>query len=107
MEWLIAALVVYWVYRLGVRAQVRREERGAEPETSSALVIPGVLMAVVDDYAYWIRDGVLVRAPYGDHGADVAVAEPADPLECDDLPPALVVEVLDALEQAERQLRGA
>jgi len=43
MEWLIAALVVYWVYRLGVRAQLRRQERAAEVETSSALVIPGVL----------------------------------------------------------------
>lgn len=107
MEWLIAALVVYWVYRLGVKAQVRREERAAALEGSSELVVPGVLMAVVDDYAYWIRDGVLVRAPYGDHGADVAAAEPADPLECEDLPPALVVEILDALDQAERQLRGA
>lgn len=100
---LVVAVAVLWSkWRAAVR-------RASAIETAFASrgprVIEGIVMATAGGYAYWFAGGRLVRAPWVDGYADLDRLEPADPLECDDLPPALAVEVMDALEQAEVELR--
>lgn len=106
MEWILIALVVYWVYRTGAKSQARKAERAARQREQAAaehlVFAPGVLMAMVDGYAYWMSRGTLVRAPCANGNADIARAEPADPLTCVDLPPGLALEILEALQQAEQ-----
>lgn len=117
MEWMFAAgLLVWWCYRretkrerrsAAMRHPARRTRAGQAHragQAPTAPVVEGVLMAVADDHAYWFASGRLMRAPYRDGSADVGRAEPADPLLIDDLAPGLVLEIIDALEQAQAEL---
>ena len=116
MEWIVIGLIAWWWCVSRAKAEQRRAERAlvraldqhlAAQAGSGPLATEGILMAVTDGYAYWRTDGELVRAPYVNGQADVKLMEPADPLGCDDLPAALVVEVLDALDAAEADMRRA
>ena len=116
MEWIVIGLIVWWWCASRTRAQKRNAECSGDSALgphltamgdSGPLVTEGILMAVTDDYAYWRLGGELMRAPYVNGQADVQLIEPADPLTSDDLPPALVVEVLDALDAAEANMRRA
>lgn len=114
MEWIVVGLIAWWWCSNRAKAKERRAQRAldslleqhhAAAGGSGLQVTEGIIMAVTDGYAYWRIDGELVRAPYANGQADVHLMEPADPLTCDDLPPALVVEVLDALDAADADLR--
>jgi hypothetical protein len=117
MEWIAIGLIAWWWCASRSSSKARkaerdmqcqadwiREQRFALPAQHGPWVMPGVLMAITDDYAYWRAEGRLVRAPWHDGCADLDLLEPADPLECDDLHPALVVEILDALDRAYDQM---
>jgi hypothetical protein len=113
VEWIAFGLVVWWWCSRRSRAQARRAERAfAVARTQQILqagdgplTMPALLIAVSEGYAYWRVDGRLVRAPWANGVADVDLVEPADPLLCDDLSGAAVVEILQALDDAEAQMR--
>lgn len=118
MKWIVAGLLVWWWLASRSKSMARRAERATQCSYASSLeqnparaphvgpwVLNGVLMAVTERYAYWRSESRLVRAPWDDGCADIERAEWADPLECDDLPPALVMEILDALDAAEYEIR--
>ena len=117
MEWVILGLLFWWWLSRLSKARERKRQRLLEQapmERSYAdhmagpvgpPVVAGMLMAVADDHAYWMVDGRLMRAPWTDGHADLARVEPADPLAMDDLSPVLAVEILEALDEAERDLR--
>lgn len=118
MEWVVVGLFVWWWCASRSKSKARKAERAAQSAYSSSLeqnparaphdgpwVVSGVVMAVAERYAYWRSESRLVRAPWDDGCADLERAEWADPLECDDLPPALVVEILDSLDAAEYEMR--
>lgn len=106
MEWLlIIIVVVLWAKLRGARRAAERSTAADAPGTEPH-VIEGIVMATTGGFAYWHAGGRLVRAPWVDGYADLDALEPADPLECDDLPPALALEIIEALEQAETRLRG-
>lgn len=103
MEWLLIFLVSFlWLMLLQERRRVRAAERRAQADDG---FIRGVLMATVDDYAYWLAGGRLVRAPWADGQADLSALEFADPVHCPDLTPEMAREIAMALSTGEVQAR--
>lgn len=104
MEWVLIGLLAWWWCSRRQRATRAREERANATATSGLPIRYATPIAVVDDYGYWLADERLVRAPFTRGVLDADQVEAADPLSLDDLPPALAVEILDALEDAQRDL---
>jgi len=113
VEWIAFGLVVWWWCSRRSRAQAQRSERAVANARAQQilqagdglLMMPALLIAVSEGYAYWRVDGRLVRAPWANGVADADLVEPADPLHCDDLSGAAVVEILQALDDAEARMR--
>jgi len=123
MEWIVIGVVAWWWCTSRSKARIRKAERAAQlgaahpvwpqtgkqwvaaPPETGPWVMNGIILAVADDFAYWRADGQLLRAPWRHGCADLDRIEHADPLACADLQPALVVEILDALDAAERDIR--
>lgn len=104
MEWVFIGLVAWWWCSRRERAERLRAERALASRLDGLGPLHATPIAVADDYAYWIAGDCLMRAPYSSSWIDVDEAEVADPLVLDDLPPAFVLEVLESLEQAQREL---
>jgi len=109
MEWILVGLLGWWIgVRLQDRARLRQQqalqrqllEQPGAPWQQGPWVMPGFLMAISGDYAYWQSGGRLMRAPWRDGMANPDEAEPADPHTCPDLSSSEVAEILDALRAA-------
>lgn len=104
MEWVIIGLLAWWWCSWRQRADRARAVQLSESSEDRSPIHFATPIAVVDDCGYWLADGRLVRAPFTQGLLDVDQAEDADPLAIDDLPPALVIDILEALEDAQRYL---
>lgn len=104
MEWiLIGGLVWWWLSR---RRRNARQRSAQEPTISSrgVALTYATPVAVAEGYGYWLAQGRLVRAPQVNGSIDLDQVEDADPLLLDDLPPALALEIIEILEEAQRAL---
>jgi len=77
-----------------------RSTRASSRRPSSAPVTPGLLICHKGPWGYWLSSGRLMRAPIRGGVSDWSRAMEVDPLEID-LPPAELLEIIDALEQAQ------
>jgi hypothetical protein len=91
------AIVSWWMWTRVRRdlAAVRVSEHGP--------VTPGLLICHQGPWGYWLMDERLMRAPVRGGIADWSRAMEVDPLEID-LPPAQLLEIMDALENAQAQV---
>lgn len=99
MELVILGLVIasWWVW-----TRVRRDASMAR-SAARPPVTPGLLICHQGPWGYWLKDDRLMRAPVRAGIADWSQAMEVDPLEID-LPPAQVLDVMDALEEAQAQV---
>lgn len=104
MEWVLIGLLAWWWCSRRQRADRARAVPLSESSNDRSPVHFATPIAVVDDYGYWLADGRLVRAPFTQGVLDVDQVEDADPLAIDDLAPALVIDILEALEDAQRDM---
>lgn len=104
MEWVLIGLLAWWWCSRRQRAARAREHHANNTPARGLHIRYATPIAVVDDYGYWLADGRLVRATFTRGVLEADHVEDADPLSLDDLPPALAVEILDALEDAHRDL---
>jgi hypothetical protein len=91
------AIMCWWMW-----TRVRRELADARV-SHRAPVTPGLLICHQGPWGYWLMDERLMRAPVRGGVADWSRAMEVDPLEID-LPPAQLLEILDALEGAQAQV---
>lgn len=104
MEWVLVGLLAWWWCGRRERANRVRAEQASDTTTRRLPIHFATPIAVVDDHGYWFADGRLVRAPFAQGTLDADQVEDADPLSLDDLPPGLVIDILEALEGAQRDL---
>lgn len=106
MELVLLAFAIgaWWAW-----AHVRRElfasgrsssGGSSSPAMTRAPVTPGLLICRQGPWGYWLSGGRLMRAPIRAGVGDWSRAMEVDPLEID-LPPAELLEIIDALEQAQ------
>jgi hypothetical protein len=91
------AIVSWWMW-----TRMRRELDAARI-ASRVPVTPGLLICQQGPWGYWLMDERLMRAPVRGGVADWSRAMEVDALEID-LPPAQLLEIMDALEDAQGQV---
>jgi len=91
------AIVGWWMW-----TRVRRDLADAR-HSARRPVTPGLLICHQGPWGYWLTDERLMRAPVRGGVADWSRAMEVDPLEID-LPPAHLLEIMDALEDAQAQM---
>jgi hypothetical protein len=104
MEWILIGLLAWWWCSRRQRADRAGAVQSRESSSHRTPIHFATPIAVVDDHGYWLADGRLVCAPFTQGVLDVDQVEEADPLSTDDLPPALVIDILEALEHAQGAL---
>jgi len=90
--------VIVWLW---LRLRAAQSARAAVAAGQPHALEPrhGMVVCEVGGYLYWLSAGSLVRARCVNGLAEVDSARPVDPLTVDDVDPATLVEILDALER--------
>ena len=91
------AIVSWWMW-----TRVRRDLAAVRVDQRRP-VTPGLLICHQGPWGYWLMEERLMRAPVRGGIADWSRAMEVDPLEID-LPPARLLEIMDALEDAQAQV---
>jgi hypothetical protein len=96
MELVLLGFVVvsWWLW-----TRLRREMSSARVSVAPP-VTPGLLICHQGPWGYWLSADRLMRAPIRGGVADWSRALEVDPFEID-VPPAELMEIIDALEQAQ------
>jgi len=96
MELVLLGFVVlsWWLW-----TRLRRVMESSSPGLVRP-VTPGLLICHQGPWGYWLSADRLMRAPIRGGVADWSRALEVDPFEID-LPPAELIEIIDALEQAQ------
>lgn len=102
---LIAVGILIWRLATHHAKRDQRELLQRSAQVPGILGIPGILMCVHDDWAYWRVDGELMRAPLVCGRAELRHAHPIDLLTCDDVYPTDAIAIVDALDEAEVRYR--
>lgn len=104
MEWVLIGLLAWW----WCSRRQRTDRASTQLQRNATIHSPSIHfatpIAVVNDHGYWLAEGRLVRAPFTQGVLAADQVEDADPLSLDDLPPGLVIDILEALEDAQRDL---
>lgn len=96
------AIGTWWAWSR-LRRELASTRQAPSRRQATAPVTPGLLICHQGPWGYWLSAGRLMRAPIRSGVADWSRAMEVDPLEID-LPPAELLGIIDALEQAQLQV---
>lgn len=95
---LVLVGVICWLW---FRLRAARAAEGRRARSSVVGPFASVIVCEAGGHLYWMRNGLLVRAPVGSGLADMGAAVPVDPLTVGDVDPATVIEIIEALESVQ------